>query len=324
MKQRLMRVQIEPTNRCNFRCVNCRRTYWSRPNRNMPLEKFLMVLDQLPPVSRFHLQGVGEPLLNRDLPKMIRSSKASGASVGKFTNASLLSRNIAEELLDSCINRINLSINSTGPHTFKVLRSGIPFESIVYNIAELAGLRSKIRYPDTELALSLVITPQTLKTLQDIVKPGADLGLDEVYLQNINSEFIPSNNIERELIHTIDKEIYRKVVHKAGKAAKNAAIRFSAPDLNNQDHTYLCKWPFHGCNITWDGFMSPRCLQPDPEVLNFGNLFKEDFEKIWHSKPYRIFRDRVMNDIKPICAECPERYGLMWHPAGNPLAIQQP
>lgn len=289
----------------------------------MSLEKFLLVLDKLPSVPHIHLQGVGEPLLNRDLPKMVRSARSSGARVGTSTNASLLTRNTAATLLDAGINRINLSIDTTDPLAFKLLRAGTTVESVINNISTLADIRCKTRYPDTELALALVASPSMLEKLQDIIHLGATLGLDEVYMQNLNSSFLPSNNIDLQQLSNFDPEKYREAIWAAGITADNLGIRFFAPDLDCTDHSYRCQWPFHGCNITWDGFISPCCLQPDSDILNFGNLFDTDVEMILQSSSYRDFRSRVKADCEPICAKCPARFGRMWHPAAHPFAKQE-
>lgn len=324
MRQELLRVQIEPKNRCNFRCSYCRRTWWNRPNGDLPFEKFRQLLDRLPAVPRMHLQGVGEPLLNRDLPKMIRSARVAGARVGTSTNASLLTKDTAAALLDAGINRINLSLDTIAPPAFKRLCAGSTVESVIRNISRLAGLRCKARYPDTELALTLVATPDMLEKLQEVVQLAANLGLDEVYVQNLNSGFLPENSHELQQLRSIDPEKYRQAIRAAGFTADNAGIRFLAPDIDYTDRSYRCRWPFHGCNITWDGFVSPCCLQPDPDVLHFGNLFETAFEKIRDSVSHRDFRDRVKADREPLYAACPDRYGRMWHPAANPFAGVQP
>lgn len=321
MRQNLQRIHIEPTNRCNFKCSYCRRTYWSRPDGDMTFEKFLLVLDKLPSVSRIHLQGVGEPILNRDLPKMVRSASSSGARVGTTSNASLLTRKAAAIILEAGINRINLSIDTIEPLTFKRLRAGTTVETVIKNITAIAEIRSKAHYPCTELALALVASSSVFETLQEIIHLGANLGLDEVYMQNFNSSFLTSNNSDLQQFSNFDPEKYRIVTRAARITAKNLGIRFFAPDLDYTNHSYRCQWPFYGCIITWDGFVSPCCLQPDPDVLNFGNLFETDFKKIWQSSSYRDFRNRVETDCEPICAQCPDRYGRMWHPAVNPFAM---
>ena len=62
-------VFIEVTNRCNLLCQTCVRTYFTRePLRTLAWDEFLHIADQFPRMRRAVLHGIGEPLLNRDLP----------------------------------------------------------------------------------------------------------------------------------------------------------------------------------------------------------------------------------------------------------------
>lgn len=318
------RIQIEPTNRCNFTCGYCRRTHWARPEGDMHLERFREVLDRLPEVSHVHLQGVGEPLLNKDLPAMIRCSRLRGARVGTTTNASLLNMKKAKALLDTGINRINLSVDTLESADFSRLRPGLSMERVLANITTLAELRYNGGYKDIDLAFALVTVQPAIESLSSIIGLAAELGLDEVYLQNLNGSFLPAKYLAKESPGDSDYEYYREATQSAQALAARLGIRFLPPVMGVPDYSWRCRWPLHGCNITWDGFVSPCCLQPDPDVLHFGNLFEMDFEEIWSSPAYHHFRARVQVDCEPLCARCPDRYGQMWHPSANPFAELEP
>src|SRR5207245_9161807 len=65
-------IYIEPTSRCNELCQQCPRTLLSREDdRDLSYEKFSFIVDQFPVLERVVLHGLGEPLLNKDLPRMI-------------------------------------------------------------------------------------------------------------------------------------------------------------------------------------------------------------------------------------------------------------
>ncbi|NIV31805.1 MAG: radical SAM protein, partial [Anaerolineae bacterium] len=65
-------LYIEVTNRCNSRCRTCVRTFEElEPLRDLQMDEFRHLVDQAPGLQRAVLHGVGEPLLNRDLPAMI-------------------------------------------------------------------------------------------------------------------------------------------------------------------------------------------------------------------------------------------------------------
>src|SRR5215472_16820549 len=66
-------LYIETTNRCNLLCTTCPRTFEApEPPGDMSWEMFTNIVDQFPRIARVVLHGVGEPMMVRDLPRMIR------------------------------------------------------------------------------------------------------------------------------------------------------------------------------------------------------------------------------------------------------------
>ena len=75
-------IYIEPTSRCNELCQQCPRTLLSREDdRDLSFDNFRYIVDQFPVLDRVVLHGLGEPLLNKDLPHMIRYLKERGTYV---------------------------------------------------------------------------------------------------------------------------------------------------------------------------------------------------------------------------------------------------
>src|SRR4249920_958079 len=63
---------FEVANRCNSKCATCPLTFSPQEAaRQLSLDEFRGLVAQLPDLRRAVLQGVGEPLLNRDLAPMI-------------------------------------------------------------------------------------------------------------------------------------------------------------------------------------------------------------------------------------------------------------
>ena len=80
-------LYLETTNRCNLLCTTCPRTYADlEPQADMSWELFTRIVDQVPNIARVVLHGVGEPMLVKDLPRMIRYLKDRGAYVLFNTN----------------------------------------------------------------------------------------------------------------------------------------------------------------------------------------------------------------------------------------------
>src|SRR3954465_607366 len=83
-------VYLETTNRCNLLCTTCPRTFEElEPPADMSLELFTKIVDQVPNIERVVLHGVGEPMMVRELPRMVAYLKARGTYVLFNTNGTL-------------------------------------------------------------------------------------------------------------------------------------------------------------------------------------------------------------------------------------------
>src|SRR3974390_501714 len=72
-------LYLETTNRCNLLCTTCPRTYEElEPPADMSWELFRSIVDKIPNLPRAVLHGVGEPMLVKDLPRMVRHLKQRG------------------------------------------------------------------------------------------------------------------------------------------------------------------------------------------------------------------------------------------------------
>jgi MoaA/NifB/PqqE/SkfB family radical SAM enzyme len=92
-------VFIEVTNRCNLLCQTCPRTFFDRePLKSLPLREFIAIAEQFPHMQRALLHGIGEPLLNRELPEIIGYLKGRKVEIIINSNGTLLSPEWQEKL----------------------------------------------------------------------------------------------------------------------------------------------------------------------------------------------------------------------------------
>src|ERR1700684_3029151 len=100
-------LYLEVTNRCNLLCETCPRTFEDlEPPADMSWELFTRIVDQVPNVARVVLHGVGEPMLVKALPRMIRYLKDRGVYVLFNTNGTLLSAKKHRELIDTGLDEL--------------------------------------------------------------------------------------------------------------------------------------------------------------------------------------------------------------------------
>jgi hypothetical protein len=82
-------AQIEITTICNYRCFYCAGR--DMPQRHMPMEQFLGILEKLPPsVRQVSLQGEGEPTAHNRFRDMVAAVQQRGMTPYTITNASLI------------------------------------------------------------------------------------------------------------------------------------------------------------------------------------------------------------------------------------------
>ena len=78
----------------------------------------------------------GEPLLRKDLPKLIQMLSCLDIDIALTTNASLL-KNQAKDLRDAGLNRVTVSLDALDPHLHsKMSDSNVSVESVLEGIEE--------------------------------------------------------------------------------------------------------------------------------------------------------------------------------------------
>lgn len=93
-------LYLETTNRCNELCDQCPRTHLKRePDRDLALEEVVRITDQLPKLERVVLHGLGEPMLNAELPAIVGHLRKRGAYVLFNSNATALSDRMGRALI---------------------------------------------------------------------------------------------------------------------------------------------------------------------------------------------------------------------------------
>ena len=140
-------VLVDISDVCNFRCSYCFRHTGGKQgdygkNKLMDWDTFVKVVEQIKAfpqqVKRISLSHNGEPLCNPLLPKMVKYIKSQGltGSCEIHTNASLLTHNLINELVNADIDRIIVSLQGLDSEMYKeVCGYNIEFEKM-YNCLE--------------------------------------------------------------------------------------------------------------------------------------------------------------------------------------------
>src|SRR5579885_2474586 len=135
-------IYIEPTSRCNELCQQCPRTLLSREeDRDLTFDEFRLIVDQFPILDRVVLHGLGEPLLNKELPLMIRYLKARGTYVLFNSNGILLNARRGQELIDAGLDEYRLSMDGATREMYARVRGVDAFDKIWRNMRAFIAMQ---------------------------------------------------------------------------------------------------------------------------------------------------------------------------------------
>ena len=137
-------VYLETTNRCNLLCTTCPRTYEElEPPADMSWELFTSIANQLPRLERAVLHGVGEPMLVRKLPDMVRYLKQRGVYVLFNTNGTLLNERNGRALIAAGLDELRVSLDAANAQSFRAIRGRDYFNRIIRNVRSFRNLQQR-------------------------------------------------------------------------------------------------------------------------------------------------------------------------------------
>jgi MoaA/NifB/PqqE/SkfB family radical SAM enzyme len=317
---------FEVANRCNSKCATCPLTFSPQEGaRQLSLDEFRGLVAQMPDLQRAVMQGIGEPLLNRDLAAMIAYLKQRGVYVVFNTNAVLLTRRRQIELIQSGLDELRVSIDGSTPETYTTVR-GIPaFDRVVANVADMIATRRELGVSHPRVSLWVTALRDNLPELPGVIDLAAKLGVDEVYLQRMVFGFDDTalaradQNVYdgwRESAEAIIDDAERRALAQgvSFRGADALSPRESIVDRRPQSEAWrACSRPLRLAYVTAQGSALPCCIAPftDAPYASFtlGNYLADGVAGVWQGEAYRQFREKLYSSTPPAaCRNC----GLAW------------
>ena len=291
------KLQLENGNICNLRCKMCPINKLKRNKGQLTFKNFKYVFDQINP-PYLNLTGIGEPLINKDIFKIIKYAKGKKSFVKIDSNATLIDKEVAKKLIDSKLDILSISIDGTNKKTYEAIRRGANFENVIKNLKNIIKLKKSLM-SNLEVHLFMVLQKENIEELPAFIRLGEKLGVD-----SINGTFVCSLGVNADKnisIKEVNKEKISKILEETNYLIKNSKVDIRMDNLldylkNPYKETHNieapCFMPWYSPFITWDGYVSPCCICTDKQVV-FGNIFEEPFKKIWNNKKAQNFRRQL-------------------------------
>jgi len=320
-------VYLETTNRCNLLCTTCPRTYEElEPPADMSWHLFRKIVDQLPNIERAVLHGVGEPMLVRALPKMVRYLKDRGTYVLFNTNGTVLNERNGRALIDAGLDELRVSLDAANARSYLAVRGKNYFNRILRNVRAFRELQEREGKDRPRVSAWLTGLKETIGELPAFVRVAAEIGVKEVYLQRLvffEHDAIGHARPDQALYEQMTREDAAQL-EEATALARSFGMTFSAsgavsePGLSLKRQTSssqwsMCRRPWTVMYFTANGRALPCCIAPFSqrgyEHYTLGDATQQTLQDIWNGARYRAFREDLLSDHPPTaCASC----GLRW------------
>jgi MoaA/NifB/PqqE/SkfB family radical SAM enzyme len=272
---------IESTSICNLKCIMCPYPSMGRKNEHMSMTVFEKIVAEGAGFVEFMwLHLFGEPLINKNIFRMIDMAENAGIRTGISTNATLLNEKAANAVLDSKLSIILLCFDGATKETFERIRVGAKFEKVVANISRFAE-NKRSRQSNLKVDLQMIDMSANREEEKLFQQQWRGQGFDSVTVKPFH---VWANQDEH-------------------------LIQITQPALPPQSGQ--CYEPWTGMTVLADGTAVP-CCNDYAGRMPLGDLKTQSLREIWNAEPMRALRRRFLGDTPDlagtICEACP--YGV--------------
>jgi len=263
-----LNAYVASTAICPYDCPHC--SYKNRSKDTFTTDKFIDLIKQIKEmgIPTIGFTG-GEPLLRKDIEKLIKYSKPELNTI-LFTSGLILTKEKAKKLKKAGIDCVTVGLESSDPikHN-KIRNNNESFEWVkksikncvnegIYTAISTIGFREKVESND----------------LERIYELGKKWDVEELRLLNPVATGGISNKINE--ILTLSEINYLKEFHKKHNRKKNGPIVESFAYLESGE-LFGCGAGYHHMFIDAEGNVCPCDLTP----LSFGNITEKPLKEIW-------------------------------------------
>ena len=287
-------LSIEPTTACNLGCPECPSGLkkFTRPTGKLDLDLHKKMIEQVKDsVFNINYYFQGEPFIHPQFLQLIKEAKKNKIYTATSTNAHFINKKMAENIIDSGLDRLIISIDGLTQETYENYRVHGELSKVIQGTEFLLKAKKEKQSNTPHLIFQFLAVKPNEHEIKDVFKLGASMGIDEVRIKSA--------------------QLYD---YKNGNPLMPENEKYSRYKLK-KDGTYKMKfetgdhcWRMWSSSVfTWDGKVVPCCFDKDAKHI-LGTLEDNDFKSIWNSTQYTSFRQAVLTNRNAIdiCQNCSE------------------
>lgn len=302
------------THRCNLRCKICE-TWEASPNieEELTLTELKNVINQIADWGDINISFAGgEPLIRKDdLIECIKHAGKKGLTTHVTTNGMMIDKKIAEEIVNSGLDYLQISLDGIIKKTNDYIRGKGSFDKAMKAIKYIKNQKTK-NSSDLKLSLTTVVTNRNLDELSDIYNFVKDQNLHEVaynpytvdnsYTKNKDYEedefWVSGENIKK--LRRICKKLIqlKKKENKIGTPLISLRLLSDYFEKKTEFNSGMCLAGYSYMYVKPNGEVDVCGKGPSLNVRNIS------IKKIWYSPEFAKARLKMLTCKKPCLMLC--------------------
>ncbi len=286
-------VSFELSSRCNLNCPQCDvgNNLTNRKNNFINYKDYCKIMNEIGNTlldAIFYFQG--EPLLNKNFSKYISYAKQYNIYTITSTNAQLIDKNIAINIVKSGLDRIIISIDGTTQEVYEKYRKGGSLKKCIEAIELLKEVKKELKSKTPCIEAQFIVFRFNEHQINEFKQLTRNLKVNKI---SIKSAQIYSPNENFDIIPTINKYSRYHKINNEWKIKKN--------------YSKTCFRAWYGMVVSVDGNILPCCFDKQEKHI-YGNIKEDSIENIWKNKKANDFRNILLNNRSyiNICTNCNE------------------
>lgn len=301
---------VESVKGCPCSCIMCGNRNTSHKDISSELltkiEPFFKYLEVLA------IHGDGEALLSRKIDFFIDASRKNNCMLHIDTTGLFLTPMLAEKLLSARLS-MTFSIHSGTAETYKKIMGG-NLDRTIKNISYLMKKNMRIGSEANRFKFSFIVMKENIGEIDDFLNLADSVGIKKVRFMQLRPNAKTIEGVLRRgvnfrfLFHEqfneqIRKLFFKKLLH-IETLAKKLDIEVESDGMESVMRTRggICLAPWAGeVQIGQNGDVKLCCSSN----YIIGNIYKQDFDKIWNSEKIKYIRKKLNEGHFPrLCGTC--------------------
>lgn len=270
-------IAWELTAACNLSCRYCRASASHEPDQGeLDTDEAKRFVESIAPLKPMLILSGGEPLLRPDLFQIIRLAVSLGIRVSLASNGTLITSGLAEEIADSGVSRVSISLDGADATMHDHGRGQGSFERSIRGIENLRGR--------VDFQINFTVTQKNQSELIRIFDLAEKLGAAALHIFFLvptgrgREEDVITPVRQEEMLRQIEGEMDRRTLEVQVTCAPQYA-RLKKPGHGRGSEGCLAGRRF--VFVSRKGEVYPCGYLP----LRVGSVREKNFIEIWENSP---------------------------------------